>query len=76
MGKRVGGEKIAREPGYIYFVAKDGYVWAAPMKNYKGREKLRKKKVGSEKVQKEAGYMYYVDGEGYVAKAKLKNYKA
>lgn len=72
MGSKVGSERISRDDGYLYFVGKDGYVWAAPMKHNKGG---RKKKVGSEKVSKEDGYMYYVGKDGYVYKAKLKNYK-
>jgi len=70
VGQRIGSEKIAREPGYLYFVGKDGYVWRAPMKRTKGGTK---KKVGTEKISKEAGYMYYIDKAGYVARAKLKN---
>jgi len=72
MGDKVGNEKIEREAGYLYFVGKDGFVWAAPMKfNKKGR----KKKVGSEKIKKEDGYMYYLGKKGYVERAKLKNFK-
>lgn len=70
MGQRIGKEKIDREEGYLYFVRKDGYVWAAPMKHKTGG---RKKKVGNEKIMKERGYMYYLDKGGYVAKAKMKN---
>ncbi len=72
MGQKIGKEKIKREKGYLYYVGKDGYVWAAPMKyNKKGR----KKKVGKEKIKKEEGYMYYVGSDGYVYRARLKNYK-
>ncbi|MEK6981377.1 MAG: hypothetical protein AABX38_00470 [Candidatus Micrarchaeota archaeon] len=70
MGEKVGSEKIVREDGYLYFVGKDGFVWAAPMKHNK---KGKKKKIGSEKIAKQSGYMYYVDKTGYVCKAKLKN---
>ncbi|MBU0591784.1 hypothetical protein KKF81_07215 [Candidatus Micrarchaeota archaeon] len=70
MGQKIGSEKISREDGYLYYVGKDGFVWAAPMKhNTKGK----KKKVGKEKVQKESGWMYYVGKDGSVYKAKLKN---
>ncbi len=72
MGSKVGSEKISREDGYLYFVGKDGYVWAVPMKYNKGG---RKKRIGSEKISKEDGYMYYVGRDGYVYKAKLKNYR-
>ena len=70
MGRRVGSEKLSRDDGYLYYVGKDGYVWAAPKKMYKG--KLRKKKVGTEKIDKRKGQMYYVKN-GYVHEAKMKN---
>jgi hypothetical protein len=70
MGKRIGSEKIDREEGYLYYVGKDGFVWAAPMKHNKSG---KKKKVGREKVDKAEGFMYYVDSAGYVCQAKLKN---
>ena len=28
MGSKVGSEKISREDGYLYYVGKDGFVWA------------------------------------------------
>ncbi len=70
MGKKIGSEKISREDGYLYFVGKDGYVWAVPMKHNK---RGRKKKVGNEKVSKERGFLYYVGSDGFVYKAKMKN---
>jgi hypothetical protein len=70
MGQRIGKEKIEREEGYLYYVGKDGYVWAAPMKHKPGG---KKKRVGNEKITKEPGYMYYLDKGGYVARAKMKN---
>ena len=70
MGKRIGGEKIARESGYLYFIGKDGYVWRTPMK---ANKKGSKKKVGGERVDKKRGYLYYLDQAGYVCEAKMKN---
>ena len=70
MGTKVGSERVKREDGYLYYIGKDGYVWAAPMKHNK---KGKKKKVGSEKISKESGCMYYLGKDGYVCKAKLKN---
>ena len=70
MGKKVSSERITREDGYLYYVGKDGFVWAAPMKHNKSG---RKKKVGGEKVDKRNGFMYYVGKDGYVYEAKLKN---
>lgn len=70
MGTKVGSERVKREDGYLYYIGKDGYVWAAPMKHNK---KGKKKKVGTEKISKESGCMYYLGKDGYVCKAKLKN---
>ncbi|MEM0438235.1 MAG: hypothetical protein QXU54_02950 [Candidatus Micrarchaeia archaeon] len=72
MGSKIGNERIKREDGYLYFVGKDGYVWAVPMRHNKG---AKKKKVGNEKISKEEGYLYYVGKDGFVYKAKMKNYK-
>jgi hypothetical protein len=72
MGVKISSEKVSREDGYLYFVGKDGFAWAAPMKHNKSG---RKKKVGSEKINKEDGFMYYVGKDGYIYKAKLKNFK-
>ena len=70
MGTKIGKEKIKREPGYLYYLGKDGFVWAAPMKNNKTG---KKKKVGTEKVAREKGFLYYLGKDGYVGKAKMKN---
>ncbi|NYT06913.1 MAG: hypothetical protein GKC05_01465 [Methanomicrobiales archaeon] len=70
MGTKIGKEKIKREAGYLYYLGKDGYVWAAPMKNNKTG---KKKKVGTEKIPREKGYLYYLGKDGYVGKAKMKN---
>ena len=70
MGKRISKEKIDREPGYLYYVGKDGYVWRTPMK---ANKKGTKKKVGTEKIERRDGYMYYIDSDGYACEAKMKN---
>jgi len=72
MGERIGKEKISRENGYLYFVGKDGFVWAVPMRHNKGG---RKKKVGNEKIMKASGFLYYLGKDGYVYRAKMKNAK-
>jgi len=41
MGTKIGKEKIQREKGYLYFIGKDGYVWAAPMKHNKSGTQRR-----------------------------------
>ena len=70
MGTKIGKEKIKREPGYLYYLGKDGFVWAAPMKNNKSG---KKKKVGTEKIAREKGFLYYLGKDGFVGKAKMKN---
>ena len=70
MGTDIGKEKITREKGYLYFLGKDGYIWAAPMKSNKTG---KKKKVGTEKIVREKGFLYYLSKDGVVAKAKMKN---
>lgn len=70
MGMNIGKEKIEREKGYLYFIGKDGYVWAVPVKANKSGTK---KKVGTEKIAKEKGYLYYLSKDGFIAKAERKN---
>ena len=70
MGNKISTEKIRREDGYLYYLGKDSYVWASPMKHNKSG---RKKKVGGEKIDRKKGCMYYVDSAGYVCEAKMKN---
>ena len=70
MGKKISTEKITREPGYLYYLGKDGFVWRAPMKiNKRGT----KKKIGTEKITRNKGCMYYVNTAGYICEAKMKN---
>ena len=68
MGKRIGKERVKREPGYLYYLGKNGYLWRAPMRTNK---RGRKKQVGTEKTSRRKGYMYYLDKTGYVAEAKM-----
>jgi hypothetical protein len=70
MGTKIGKEKIERDNGFLYYLGKDGYVWAAPMKHNKTG---KKKKIGTEKIVREKGFMYYLGKDGFVGKAKMKN---
>ena len=63
MATRVSKEKITREPGYLYYLGKDGYVWANPMRS---NSKGRKHKVGTEHIVRQPG-LYFVDKAGYVS---------
>jgi hypothetical protein len=68
MGVKVTKEKITREQGYMYFIGKDGYVWAAPMRN---NPKGKKRRVGTEQITREPGFLYYVGSDGYVERAAI-----
>jgi len=68
--EKVSSERISREDGFLYYIGKDGYVWAAPMKHNK---RGRKKKVGSERISKESGWMYFVGSDGFVYRVRMKN---
>jgi len=52
-------EDFTREKGYFYFIGKDGYVWAAPMKHNKTGVK---KRVGTRKipVDEVAGFQWLI----------------
>ena len=58
----VSKERIQKQPGFMYFVGKDGYVWAAPMKHNKTGQKHR---VGNEHIPP-MGKMCFVNKDGYV----------
>lgn len=72
MAQKVGTEKIARAPGYLYYLGKDGYVWASPMRSNKDG---KKQKVGNEKINREKGYLYFVGTDGGVYRSPMKNVK-
>jgi hypothetical protein len=70
MAERIGKEKIARKPGYLYYLGRDGYVWQVPMRRTRGGKKQR---VGKEKISRAEGYLYFVDRAGSVARVKRRN---
>jgi hypothetical protein len=72
-GTKVGTEHVEREAGYLYYLGKDGFVWAAPMKRNKTG---KKKKLTSVAVTKKAGCMYFLGKDGFVYETKLKHAKA
>jgi hypothetical protein len=57
---KVNWKKIQREKGYMYFIGKDGFVWAAPMKHNKTGVK---KRVGTERVEKCKYFIQNTDDE-------------
>jgi len=59
-------EEIKREPGYLYYVGKDGYIWAAPLKSNRSG---KKKRVGTKRVPIEPKFERLIKRDGYVDKA-------
>lgn len=72
MGTKVGNQKVVREKGYLYYLGKDGFVWASPTKANKTGTK---KKVTTEFIKREPGYLYYLGKDGFVGRAKMKGAK-
>jgi hypothetical protein len=70
MAQRVGREKIARKPGHLYYLGKDGYVWQVPLRRTRGG---RKQRIGTEKIARADGYLYFLDRSGHVARVKRRN---
>lgn len=66
MAQKIARLRIAREPGYLYFV-KDSAVFATPIKG--GKAKGSRKKVGTFDHVRDNAYMYFVDKDGDVARA-------
>jgi hypothetical protein len=60
---KASNEKITRQPGYLYYLGGDGYVWASPMKSNKNGKKHR---AGTEKITRVKGALYYLGKDGYV----------
>jgi len=56
-------QAIQKQPGYLYYLGKDGYVWASPMKHNKEGKAHR---VGNEHVQRPAHGTCWVNGAGHV----------
>jgi calcineurin-like phosphoesterase family protein len=76
---KIGKEKIQREKGYLYFIGKDGYVWAAPMKyNTTGKKKKvgtivhREALIKKREREREIESLERQGKWGFVAKAKSK----
>jgi hypothetical protein len=60
---KVNNDKIAKKPGYLYYLGGDGYVWGSPMKHNPQGKKYR---AGTEHVNRVKGAMYWIGKEGYL----------
>jgi hypothetical protein len=65
-------ESIKREPGWLYYIDKQGYISRTPMKG-RAKGKRIKQRVSNFKVNKEPGYLYFVDKHGHIARAKMRH---
>jgi len=62
---------IKRQPGYLYYIDKDGDVSCAKMA--RGKKKGGSpKKVAKCGIKKEEGYLYFIDKDGDISRAKMK----
>lgn len=65
-------ECIKREPGWLYYIDKQGFISRTPMKG-RAKGKRIKQRVSSFHVNKEPGYLYFVSKKGHIARAKMKH---
>ena len=72
MAEKVHKAGITREPGYLYYIDKQGDISRAKMARggKKGGKPTKVLKVG---VKKESGYLYYLDKKGDISRAKMVN---
>lgn len=71
MGKIVAKTEIKKEPGYLYFLNKNGDVSRVQMARAGQKTSKKKEVVAKACVTKEEGYLYYIDKAGNVAAAKM-----
>ena len=70
MAEKVKSTGVQKEKGYLYYLGKDGDVWASRMA--RGSDKGGDKKmVASAGVTRESGWLYFIDKDGDVSRAKM-----
>ncbi|GEM_PF-352269 len=70
MAKKLVKLGVKREKNHLYYIGKDGNVWAAPMARA-GKKGGKAKKVADAGVKKEEGFLYFLDKNGDVAMASI-----
>ena len=70
MAEVVAKTGVTKEKGYLYYLGKDGDVWASPMARA-GQAKGEKKMVAKAGVERKAGFLYYINKDGHVARSKM-----
>ncbi len=70
MAEKVETTGVQKEKGYLYYLGKDGDVWASRMA--RGSDKGGDKKmVAAAGVKRESGWLYFIDKDGDVSRAKM-----
>ena len=71
MAEKVAETGVNKEPGYLYFVDKDGDVGRAKMARGKIGEKGPKEKVKNAGIERESGYLYFIDKQGDISRTSM-----
>tara|TARA_B110000438_G_C15441435_1_gene490568 strand:- start:41 stop:268 length:228 start_codon:yes stop_codon:yes gene_type:complete len=70
MAEKMNVCSVQKEKGYLYYVGKDGNVWASQMA--RGSNKGgNAKKVADAGITRESGWLYFVGKDGDVHRAKM-----
>lgn len=71
MAEKVTKVGVKKEPGYLYFVDKQGNVSRAKMARGKKGKGGKPQLVAKAGVKKQSGYLYFVDSKGDISRAKM-----
>ena len=70
MAEKMNVCSVQKEKGYLYYVGKDGNVWASQMA--RGSNKGgNAKKVADAGIKRESGWLYFVGKDGDVHRDKM-----
>ena len=62
---------IKREPGFLYFVNRQGFAARTRMARAGVRRTGGIEKLSTMSVKKEKGYLYFIDKQGDISRAKM-----
>jgi hypothetical protein len=71
MGQVVFKAGVKKEPGFLYFVDKNGNISRVEMARGKSKSRKKKEVVFKAGITKESGFLYYVDKNGNISRAKM-----
>lgn len=70
MAEKVRTVGVRKEPGFLYYLGKDGNVWRSKMARA-GQKGGDATKVADAGVRRESGYLYFIDKNGDVSRSKM-----